>query len=46
MAKVLTAKEARQGARPQGVLWVLVVSLILAIIAGIGLALGWIALPW
>ncbi len=45
MTKVLTATEARQGARPRGMLWVLIVSLILAIIAGLLLAVGWINLP-
>jgi hypothetical protein len=45
MTKVLTATEARQGTRPQAMLWVLIVSLILAIIAGLLLAMGWINLP-
>jgi hypothetical protein len=46
MAKVLTTTEARQGTRPKAMLWVLVFSLILAIIAGFLLAVGWVSLPW
>jgi hypothetical protein len=46
MPKVLTTTEARQGTRPQVMLWVLVFSLILAIIAGLLLAVGWGNLPW
>ncbi len=46
MTKVLTATEARQGTGPRAMFWVLVVSLILAIIAGLLLAVGWISLPW
>jgi hypothetical protein len=42
----LTKTEARQGTRPRAMFWVLVVSLGLAVLAGLGLALGWIALPW
>jgi hypothetical protein len=45
MPKVLTATEARQGTRPQAMLWVLVASLILAMIAGLLLAVGWITPP-
>jgi hypothetical protein len=46
MTKVLTTTEARQGTHPRAMLWVLVFSLILAIIAGLLLAVGWINLPW
>jgi len=41
----MTTTEARQGARA-GVIWVLGISLALAVLAGFGLALGWITLPW
>jgi hypothetical protein len=44
MTKVLTTSEARAGTRPRAMLWVLV-SLILAIIAGLLLTVGWINLP-
>jgi hypothetical protein len=44
--EVVTPTEARQGTGPRAMFWVLVTSLILAVIAGLGLALGWIALPW
>lgn len=44
-APVLTKTEARQGTRPRAMLWVLLVSLALAIVAGIVLGLGWISLP-
>jgi hypothetical protein len=46
MTKVLTTTEARAGTRPRAMLWVLIVSLILAIIAGLLLTVGWINLPW
>jgi hypothetical protein len=46
MPKVLTTTEARQGTSPRAMLWALVFSLILAIIAGLLLAVGWINLPW
>ena len=46
MTKVLTNTEARAGTRPQAMLWVLIVSLILAIIAGLLLTVDWINLPW
>lgn len=47
MVKELNATEARQATiRPRAMLWVLVVSLMLAIIAGLALAVGWINLPW
>jgi hypothetical protein len=41
-----TATEARQGTGPRGMFWVLTISLALAVIAGLLLALGWISLPW
>jgi hypothetical protein len=44
MTKVLNATEARQGTRPRAMLWVLLVSLILAVIAGLLLTVGWINL--
>lgn len=44
-APVLNKTEARQGTRPRGMLWVLLASLGLAIVAGILLGLGWISLP-
>lgn len=46
MPTVLNKTEARQGTRPSAMFWVLVVSLALAVIAGLLLGLGWIALPW
>jgi hypothetical protein len=42
----VTTTEARQGTGPKAMFWVLVASLTLAVIAGLGLAVGWIALPW
>ncbi|MGI8852638.1 MAG: hypothetical protein ACR2GC_04965 [Methyloceanibacter sp.] len=42
---VLNTTEARQGGRPRAMLWVLVISIALAVIAGLVLALGWISLP-
>jgi hypothetical protein len=44
----LTTTEARQGTGPRAMFWVLIGSLILAVIAGLalGLAFGWIPLPW
>jgi len=41
----MTTTEARQGMHA-GVIWVLGVSLALAVIAGIALGFGWITLPW
>ena len=41
----VTTTEARQGIRV-GVIWVLSISLALAIIAGLALGAGWITLPW
>jgi hypothetical protein len=42
---VLNTTEARQGGRPRAMLWVLLISLGLAIIAGLALGLEWISLP-
>lgn len=42
---VLNTTKARQGGRPRAMLWVLVISIALAVIAGLVLALGWISLP-
>jgi hypothetical protein len=41
-----TTTEVRQGTGPQAMFWVLIISLALAVIAGILLAFGWISLPW
>ncbi|HEY8275723.1 MAG TPA: hypothetical protein VIG52_01860 [Methyloceanibacter sp.] len=46
MRRLLTTTEARQGTGPTAMFWVLVASLSLAVLAGLGLALGWINLPW
>ncbi len=46
MTTELNTTEARQGTRPRAMLVVLIVSLLLALIAGGLLALGWISLPW
>jgi hypothetical protein len=47
MATELNPTEARQATkRPRGMILVLTVSLTLAIIAGLALAVGWISLPW
>lgn len=47
MVAELNATEARQATkRPRAMIWVLAVSLMLAIIAGLTLAVGWISLPW
>jgi hypothetical protein len=45
VATELNTTEARQGTRPRAMLVVLIVSLLLALIAGGLLALGWISLP-
>jgi hypothetical protein len=45
MATRLNETEARQGTRPRAILVVLIVSIMLAVIAGLLLALGWISLP-
>jgi len=45
-APKVTPTEARQGAGPRGMFWVLIISLTLAVIAGLVLGLGWISLPW
>lgn len=41
----MTPTEARQGTHV-GLIWVLGISLALAVIAGLALGLGWITLPW
>ena len=41
----MTTTEARQ-ATNVGLIWVLGISLGLAVIAGLALGFGWIALPW
>lgn len=46
MRRVLDATEARQATkRPRAMIWVLIGSLTLALLAGLGLALGWLSLP-
>lgn len=40
----LTKTEARQGTRPQAMFWVLWISILLAVIAGILLGFGWVQL--
>ncbi len=46
MTTELNATEARQATkRPRAMIWVLVTSLMLALIAGLALAVGWISLP-
>jgi len=42
----VTTTEARQGTGPRAMFYVLIASLTLAVIAGIGLGLGWVSLPW
>jgi len=42
----LTTTEARQGTGPRAMFWVLIISLTLAVVAGLLLGLGWISLPW
>jgi predicted Na+-dependent transporter len=47
MAIQLNATEARQATkRPRAMIWVLVVSLMLCIIAGLALGVGWTSMPW
>jgi hypothetical protein len=41
----VTTTEARQGTHV-GMIWVLGISMVLALIAGLALGLGWITLPW
>jgi len=41
----MTTTESRQAHRV-GLIWVLSISLALAVIAGLALGFGWIALPW
>lgn len=42
----VTTTEARQGTGPRAIFWVLIVSLTLAVIAGLLLGLGWVSVPW
>ena len=46
MAAKLNTTEARQGTRPRAMVWVLLASLGLCIVAGLMLAVGWISIPW
>jgi hypothetical protein len=48
MRAKLTTTQARQATGQRSTFWVLIVSLILAVIAGLilGLAFGWIPIPW
>ena len=47
MVTELNATEARAATkRPRAMILVLTVSLTLAVIAGLALAVGWISLPW
>jgi hypothetical protein len=47
MVTELNDTEARQATkRPRAMILVLTVSLMLAVFAGIALAVGWISLPW
>ena len=46
MAEKLNTTEARQGSSRPGMIYVLIISLVLAVIAGLALGAGWIALPW
>jgi predicted Na+-dependent transporter len=46
MATELNPTEARQATkRPRAMIWVLTLSLLLALIAGLALGVGWISLP-
>ena len=46
MAQKLNTTEARQGNSRPGMIYVLAISLALAVIAGLALAAGWISIPW
>jgi hypothetical protein len=47
MVTQVNPTEARQATmRPRAMIWVLVVSLMLAAAAGLALGVGWISLPW
>jgi hypothetical protein len=47
MPTQINPTEARQATKkPRAMLWVLIVSITLALIAGLALAVGWISLPW
>jgi hypothetical protein len=45
MATKITPTEARQGTGPRAMFWVLILSVALAVAAGLLLGLGWISLP-
>ena len=46
MAAKLNPTEARQGSSRPRMIYVLVISLVFAVIAGLALAAGWISTPW
>jgi hypothetical protein len=47
MPAELNPTEARQATnKPRAMLWVLITSIALAVIAGLALGLGWISVPW
>jgi cytochrome b subunit of formate dehydrogenase len=46
MPPKVTTTEARQGTGPKAMFWVLIISLTLAVIAGLLLGLGWISVPF
>jgi hypothetical protein len=46
MAAKLNTTEARQGSNRPRMVYVLGISLVLAVIAGLALAAGWISIPW
>ena len=46
MPPKVTTTEARQGTGPKGMFWVLIISLTLAVIAGLLLGLGWVSVPF
>jgi hypothetical protein len=47
MPTQINPTEARQATKkPRAMLWVLIVSITLAVIAGLALGVGWISLPW
>lgn len=45
MVTKLTPTEARQGTGPRAMFWVLIVSITLAVVAGLLLGFGWFSLP-
>src|SRR4029078_11248130 len=46
MPPKVTTTEARQGTGAKAMFWVLIISLTLAVIAGLLLGLGWISVPF